>query len=455
MHSIRLKLIFWVCLLFVLIGGLIYIPLSIILPQKITLQILKRDVEIAKHLSKEVKKFLLLNNKVGLSLFLHDNLEEVGDAQYLFVQSPKGDIKSHTFVKGFPKGLMSFGSVSRNRYGIKDFLSNGMRIYDIAIPLLEGQLGTLHLGVSMGPHKKDIAEVTRINHYVAIVILLGLGAGILVFLGIGLLFSRQIIKLKNLAVDIGKGNLEAKSDIKSKDEIGTLATAFNEMASSLKAKIEEIKRLNTLEIRNRIAFDLHDDLAQDLANIIKRLELCGKLFRINSAEAFKELNILEENTRAVLNKTRQVISNLKSPEEADFDLFNKLKYYIDVYREQNNINVKLDTPALIKNVSSEKARIIFYIIVEAFANVKKHSEAKNIEIRIKINNDNLLINIKDDGKGFNVDKSLKNVSGHERLGLISMQQRVNFLKGVFLIKSKLGQGTRIIINVPLTEEMPR
>ncbi len=422
------------------------------LPKMITFQILKRDVEIARYLANGVMEPLLTNNKVELSLFLNDNLDKLEDAQYLFIQSPDGGIITHTFTKGFPKGLLSFRLNSQQPWSIEEFLNSGKKMYDVAFPILEGELGVLHLGVSLESGKKDIAQISKINYYVAVVILVGLGVGVFVFLGIGLLFSRQIIKLKNLAVDIGKGNLDAKSDIKSKDEIGTLALAFNEMASNMRKNIEEVKHLNTLEIRNRIAFDLHDDLAQDLANIIKRLELCGKLFEINAAEAFKELNILKENTRVVLNKTRQVISNLKSSEEADFNLYNKLKHYINVYREQNNIHVKSDIDALIGDISSKKAKIIFYIITEALANVEKHSKAKNVEISLGIDKDDLVLNIKDDGKGFDAGKISDDALGREKLGLMSMQRRTNSLGGYFFINSKSGEGTRIAINIPLAQE---
>ena len=153
---------------------------------------------------------------------------------------------------------------------------------------------------------------------------------------IGFLFSRQIIKLKDFAVKVGKGDLETRVELNSKDEIGTLALAFNEMSQRLKEKIQEIKRLSTVEERSRIALDLHDGRAQDLANIIKRLELCEKLFKIDTQKAFEELGTLKESTREVLNKTRQVIFDLKSPQDVSYDLLNGLTDYVGNYQESND-----------------------------------------------------------------------------------------------------------------------
>jgi len=450
MKSIRSKLVFWVCVLFIFIGVLIYLPLSIILPQKITSQILKRDVEIAKYLSNDAKNLLMLNDRIALSILLHDNLDRLEDAQYLFVQDSDGDIISHTFIKGFPKGLLSFSLDTPYSHRIKGFLSNGRRLYDIAVPISRGELGALHLGVSLESGKKEIAAITKINYYVAIVILIGLGIGILVFLIIGFLFSSQIIKLKNFASKIGKGDLEVKIDVKSKDEIGALASAFNEMVLRLKENIQEIKRLNTVEERNRIALDLHDGCIQDLANIIKRLELCEKLLKTDPQMAFEELETLRKNTREVLNRTRQVISDLKSPQDADFHLLNNLTNYVKSYQNENHINVKLDISVDINNIPQKKSKSIFYIITEALTNVRKHSLARNVELNLQTgHNGNLKIFIEDNGRGFDVEDTLLNTSSRGKWGLISMRQRTTSLGGIFTIESKPKQGTRVSINIPL------
>lgn len=422
------------------------------LPKMITSQILKRDVEIARYLSNEAKEPLLTNNKVELSLLLNDNLDKLEDAHYLFIQSPDGTIISHTFTKGFPKGLLSFRLDSQQPHKVKEFLNNDKKMYDIAFPILEGELGILHLGVSLESGKKDIAQISKINHYVAVVILVGLGIGILVFLAVGFLFSSRIIKLTNFASKIGQGDLEAKIDVQSRDEIGALALAFNEMVLRLKEKMQEIKRLNKIEERNKIALDLHDGCAQHAANIIKRIELCKKLFKIDPPKAIKELEDLKESTKDTLNWTRQMIFDLKLPEDTDFNLLNRLKDYITDYKKRNDINVKLAVPTSINNIQADKAKSIFYIITEALANVRKHSQAKNVELHLDTNRDNsLVINIKDDGRGFDVRKTRLFVPTQGKWGLISMSERTGALGGVFDVESISGQGTKVSIAIPLTQ----
>lgn len=448
MKSIRSKLIFWISILFVFIGILIYFPLSIFLPQKLIYQVIKRDVEIAKFLSSEAKNFILLNDRIALSILLQDNVDKLEDVQYLFVNDSDGNIISHTFSKGFPKGLLSFNPPAQYSHSVKSFLTNGRKLYDIAIPISKGELGALHLGVSLESGKKDIAAITKINYYIAGVILAGMGVGIFIFLIIGFLFSSRIIKLKNFASKIGRGDLESKIDIKSKDEIGALAFTFNEMVSSLKEKIREIKRLNSVEERNRIAIDLHDGCTQDLANIIKRLELCEKLFKLDPSKALEELRTLRENTKEVLNKTRQVIFDLKSPQYPDFNFLNNLADYIKSYEMESSIKVSSDISDSI-NILPEESKTIFYIIREALINVRKHSQARNAEVSLSNNNMNLKISIVDDGKGFDVDKTLLNAPACGKWGIIGMRQRAGSLGGTFSVESGPQQGTRISINIPL------
>lgn len=467
MRTLRSKFIFWICLLFVLVGILIFVPLSIILPEKITSQILKRDIKIAQYLSREVQGPLLINNRLALKLLLEERLENLGDLVYIFIRGCDGTIISSTFKKGFPRGLLNINPVSpqglkirinnpgQDLYSVSKFLANGKKVYDIAIPLFKGELGELHLGVSLESNKAEIAQFTKINYYLVTVIFIGLGVGILIFTLFGIFLSNRVIKLKDFATRVGSGDLNDRIDIKTKDEIGSLATSFNNMVLNLREKIETIKRLSYLEERSRIAVEFHDGLAQDLADIIKRLELCERLFKIDQARAFEELETLRENTKDVLDKTRQVISNLNLPEDADFNLLNNLNNYIKNYQQQNDINVKIDVVGSIEyTIPPHKAKHIFSIIAEALTNIRKHAQAKNTELHLEYNdNKELVIDIKDDGKGFDIDEAELSASSCGKLGLISMRQRTISLGGKLVINSKPNQGTEVLVNIPLREKV--
>jgi signal transduction histidine kinase len=460
MKTLKAKFIFWICLLFILIGTFIFISLSIMLPKKITAQVLKRDIEIAQYLSREVQESLLVNNKLALKLLLEDRLENLQDAIYIFISRRDDNIIASTFKKGFPKGLLSINKApfeieksDEDAYRVEKFIVSGKKVYDIAIPLLKGELGALHLGVSLESSKTEISEFAKINYYVASVIFIGLGMGILIFALLGIFLSNRIIKLKDFAASVGNGILDEKVDIKTKDELGSLAASFNEMVKSLKEKIETIKRLSCLEERNRIAFELHDGLAQNLADIIKRLELCERLFKFEPSKALGELGVLKNNTREVLTNIRRTIFNLKLTQDSSFNLKDNLTDCIKNLQERDNINVKLDISCPIDNIAIDKAEIIFYIIREALTNIKKHSAAENVIIYIGCDNhDGLTVHIKDDGQGFDVDEAEISASNSRKFGIIGMRKRAVSIGGVLSIRSKVGEGSDISFSVSLKDK---
>jgi signal transduction histidine kinase len=100
-----------------------------------------------------------------------------------------------------------------------------------------------------------------------------------------------------------------------------------------------------------------------------------------------------------------------------------------------------------------KARPIFYIIAEALTNVRKHARAKSAQLHLRYTNKDLVIDIKDDGKGFDINEAKLSASGCAKSGLISMRQRAISLGGEFAINSAPNQGTGIHINIPLEEKI--
>ncbi|MCM8832076.1 MAG: hypothetical protein NC918_07795 [Candidatus Omnitrophica bacterium] len=106
--------------------------------------------------------------------------------------------------------VVNKSSSSQNLYNVSKFLVNGKKVFDIAVPLLEGKGSKLHLGVSLESSKVDIVEFSKINYYLAITIFIGLGIGIFVFSILGIFLSNRIRKLKDFASQIGDGNLDVK-----------------------------------------------------------------------------------------------------------------------------------------------------------------------------------------------------------------------------------------------------
>lgn len=202
------------------------------------------------------------------------------------------------------------------------------------------------------------------------------------------------------------------------------------------------------EERKRISRDIHDGPAQMLANVLLRSGLIEKTYaEKGSAQAFRELAELKEMVRDALHEVRRIIYDLRPMALDDLGLVPTLRKYLSTIGEygtgfvlhfQNNgRETRLDS-----NVEVS----IFRLVQEAVSNAIKHGEAKDIWVKIEWLNDIMNIIIKDNGKGFD-----RNEVKEKSFGLIGMRERIELLQGEMKVISSLGQGTTILLRIPLEE----
>jgi signal transduction histidine kinase len=96
--------------------------------------------------------------------------------------------------------------------------------------------------------------------------------------------------------------------------------------------------------------------------------------------------------------------------------------------------------------------VLFYIVEEAVNNARKHAQAEHIWVRLKCQSDVLLVEIQDDGVGFNVGAVDSNYSRRGSLGMVNMRERAEMINGVIKIDSAESRGTRVMVYVPLTDQ---
>jgi signal transduction histidine kinase len=91
----------------------------------------------------------------------------------------------------------------------------------------------------------------------------------------------------------------------------------------------------------------------------------------------------------------------------------------------------------------------FYVVEEAVGNARKHAEAKNVWVRTYSDGESYIVEVKDDGKGFDVAKVQSNYDKRGSLGMINMHERAEVLKAKLSIASAMGQGTRVSMRIPI------
>ncbi len=123
-------------------------------------------------------------------------------------------------------------------------------------------------------------------------------------------------------------------------------------------------------------------------------------------------------------------------------------------RETYNQNVLIEVqPEAVENLEMGKQAVVFYIAEEAVNNARKHAEAAHIWVRLKlIKADIALLEIQDDGVGFNLGAVDATYDNRGSLGMVNMRERAELVNGLLHIESEEGKGTRIQVVIPLTEE---
>lgn len=278
--------------------------------------------------------------------------------------------------------------------------------------------------------------------------------GVFLILGAGFLFSRRISQplrsLAQCATDVARGNFNQKVPVSSKDEIGQLSHAFNFMFDKLKENEEKLKTMATLEERGRIAQELHDSLAQDLA--LLRLELIESERNLpitKITEVKYRIRDMRKIVERAYEDVREAIFGLRATVPCDLGLVPTLTQYLHKFREMRGIPVDLviPNPEEVQLASHTQIQLI-RIIHEALANVFKHAQATMGLVMIARDGSYARITIEDDGRGFVVDQAMEK---DLHFGLQTMRERAEGVCGKLKIESAPGQGTKVIVYLPLEE----
>jgi signal transduction histidine kinase/ligand-binding sensor domain-containing protein len=217
-------------------------------------------------------------------------------------------------------------------------------------------------------------------------------------------------------------------------------------------RVAQIIRLE--RVRTRIATDLHDDIGSSLSKIA----ILSEVVRQKSADngATEPLAIIAETSREMVDSMSDIVWAINPERDKLSDLIQRMRRFAEELLDAYDVGYQFSVPENLKDVElgADQRREIYLIFKECVNNLAKHSGATEAYIKVDLENKNLVVEVSDDGRGFDPQaKSNGNSHGFGGNGLINMRRRAENLGAALVIDSEPAKGAKIVLRVPVGKKL--
>ena len=260
------------------------------------------------------------------------------------------------------------------------------------------------------------------------------------FLGVPILAANRQLGQIYLTEKIGAPEFTADDE-----KIIQMLAAYAVAAIQNAQVHENTRRLAVLEERERIGMDLHDGIIQAIYGVGLSLESTLMMIEENPSDAKEQVKRSIGGLNQAIRDLRAYIMDLRPRQLGNNGLMSGIKSLISEFRANSLAMVSLSGPESdLVDLPQSHSLTLFRICQEGLANVAKHAKAMNVQISIWSTDDRVLMEIHDDGRGFEIEK-MSTTIGH---GLANMQTRAHTSGGDIDISSAIDEGTTILAWVP-------
>ncbi len=231
------------------------------------------------------------------------------------------------------------------------------------------------------------------------------------------------------------------------------ATQSIEDANKLREQL--LKKLISAqeEERRRIARELHDEASQSLAALAINLEDIADTLPARYKGARDRLAVLKERAVTTLSGVRGLALELRPSALDDLGLSAAIDWYARDYLKKRGLEIKVQIIGQKVKLPPYTETMLFRIAQESLTNIVKHAEATSVSVELQFTTSKVIIRVEDNGKGFDTEATLAKAGMRRNLGIHGMMERATLLGGTLTIKSHSGQGTVLLVEVPLAGEV--
>ncbi len=199
--------------------------------------------------------------------------------------------------------------------------------------------------------------------------------------------------------------------------------------------------------RREISRELHDEIAQTLTGINVQLANLKREAVVNTKGLKGKIAGTQRLVRKSVGIVHRFARRLRPALLDDLGLIAALNSFINGMRERTGLAIKMTTFPELKDLDVTKRTVLFRVAQEALTNIVRHAEAQLVHVIFKTRRKTVLMEVRDNGKSFNVQYVLLS-KGKKHLGVLGMRERVEMIGGTFKIESSPGQGTLVSAEIP-------
>ena len=327
-------------------------------------------------------------------------------------------------------------------------------------------IGFVIISMDKGILKEQIYDLLWTS---AMIVMLFLVAAFLASYFVARGISRPLNRLKEGVYTIGRGEVVEKLPVETRDEVGLLAEAFNDMSESLQRREDDLKRANQELLkeheqrkilskrlidllerdRDQVAMELHDNIGQILTSLKINIEVIQGQLSPDYSEFASRIKASKERAVQALTDIKNISRGLKPSILDSLGLISSLRELFNEIERDTGIGIRFFSAKVPDRFEKEKELAIYRITQEALNNIVKYAHAGTVFINLVGKDDSISLTIEDNGVGFDLEKTMKIATGKGPFGLLIMRERAIQLQGEFSIESDIGKGTHLLVEIPI------
>lgn len=266
--------------------------------------------------------------------------------------------------------------------------------------------------------------------------------------------------LRQRSVDLTASNRRLQQEVlqrqAAEDSLRKSEQHYSQLLEQSRLMQEQLRLLSRQlllaqeEERKRISRELHDQIAQTLTAINIRLAA----LKSEATRNTKGLQNRIASTQRMVEKSVDIVHRfareLRPAVLDDLGLIPALHSFVKTFSKQTRVHVHLAVAAAVEQLDNVQRTVLYRVAQEALTNVARHAQAGRVEVTIQKLQNSVHMQIKDNGKSFDVDRVMCS-RGNERLGLLGMRERLEMIGGTLIVESAARKGTTIHAQIPFVE----